>query len=61
MVALTSQNSGTRVLDSSQTRLDMLRKTDPELLWAVPMAQVGRVVAEGIAVLGASSAGRVNV
>jgi len=56
-----SQNSSTRMLDGSQARLDVTRKAVPELLWAVPMAQMSGIVAESIAVFGASGAGRVDM
>lgn len=49
------------MLHGSQALLDVVGKTDPELLWAVPVAQVGGVVAKGVAVLGAGSAGSVEV
>lgn len=57
----TSQNSSASVLKSGQAGLDLLGKAIPELLRAIPMAQVGRVVAEGISILGSSDTGGIEV
>lgn len=49
------------MLKSGQAGLDLLGKAIPEFLRAIPMAQVGRVVAEGISVLGSSDTSSIEV
>ena len=60
---LTSQDSSTSMLQGSKTRLDLFGEAVPEFLRTVPVAQVGGVVAEGIAVLwgGGGGAGGIEV
>jgi len=60
-VVLTSQNSSSGMLHCGQARLNLIRKTVPEFSRAVPVAQVGGVVAKGIAVLGGSVADSIEV
>lgn len=61
-MVLTSQDSGTSVLQRSEAGLDLLRQAIPKFLGTVPVAKVGRIVAEGIAVLGGGgSAGGIEV
>lgn len=54
---LTSQNSGTRVLDCSQAQLNVSWETVPKLLWNQPGTEMSRVVAERITIFGAGSTG----
>lgn len=49
------------MLQGSQGALDVVGKTVPELLRAVPMAQMGGVIAEGVSVLGRGDAGSIEV
>lgn len=56
-LALTSQDSCARVLDGGQARLHAGRETVPDLLGKIPKLEVGGIIAECIAVLGAVSAG----
>jgi len=53
---LTSQDRGSRVLHGSQTGTELSRKAIPDFLGKIPGAEVSRVVAESVSILGADSA-----